>query len=47
MADEEMNMCEALMEKTEESVIRKILEIMEKSNDLTEAKEKVRMLLKN
>ena len=47
MVDEEMNMCEALMEKTEESVIRKILEIMEKSNDLTEAKEKVRMLLKN
>ena len=47
MADEEMSMCEALIEKTEESVIRKILEIMEKSNDLTEAKEKVRMLLKN
>lgn len=44
--DEEMNVGEMLREVTEENQTRKILEILEKSKDLKEAKEKVKALLK-
>jgi hypothetical protein len=44
--DEEMNVGEILVEKTEENQTRKILEILNSCKDLEEAKEKVRALLK-
>ena len=43
---DEANVGEILVEKTEENQTRKILEIMNESKDLEEAKEKVRDLLK-
>lgn len=43
--DELMNVGELLREVAEENQTRKILEILEKSKDLTEAVEKVRALL--
>lgn len=43
--DEEMNLAELLKETTEENQTRKILEILNNSSDLEEAKEKVRALL--
>ena len=43
---EEMNMCEALIEKTEENQTRKILAVLEESKDKEEAIEKVKELLK-
>lgn len=43
--DEEMNTSELLREVVEENQTRKILEILNESKDLTEAKEKVRALL--
>lgn len=44
--NDDMNTGELLVEKAEENQTRKILEILEKSKDLTEAIEKVRALLK-
>lgn len=44
--DEEMNVGELLKETAEENQTRKILEILNESKDLEEAKEKVRALLK-
>lgn len=43
--DEEMNLAELLKETAEENQTRKILEILENSSDLEDAKEKVRALL--
>lgn len=43
--DEEMNTSELLREVIEENQTRKILEILNESKDLAEAKEKVRALL--
>ena len=43
--DEEMNLAELLKETAEENQTRKILEILESSSDLEDAKEKVRALL--
>jgi hypothetical protein len=43
--DEIMNVGEILVEKTEENQTRKILEILNESSDLEEAKEKVKALL--
>lgn len=43
--DEEMNVGEILVEKTEENQTRKILEILNDCKDLEEAKEKVKALL--
>ena len=42
---DEMNVCEILVEKTEENQTRKILEILNESKSLEEAKEKVKALL--
>lgn len=44
---EDMNASELLMKVTEENQTRKILEILENSESLEEAKEKVRVLIKN
>ena len=44
--DEEMNVGELLKETAEENQTRKILEILNESKDLEEAKEKVKALLK-
>lgn len=44
--EDDMNVGEMLREVSEENQTRKILEILEKSKDLEEAKEKVRALLK-
>lgn len=44
--DEEMNLGELLKETTEENQTRKILEIMNNSENLEEAKEKTKALLK-
>lgn len=43
--DEEMNVGEILKETAEENQTRKILEILNESKDLAEAKEKVKALL--
>lgn len=43
--DEEMNLGEILKETAEENQTRKILEILNESKDLAEAKEKVKALL--
>lgn len=43
--DEEMNACEMIKELAEENQTRKILEIIEKSETLEEAKEKIKALL--
>ena len=43
--DEEMNIGEILVEKTEENQTRKILETLNECNSLEEAKEKVKALL--
>ncbi len=43
--DEEMQAAELLVETAEENQTRKILEILNESKDLAEAKEKVRALL--
>lgn len=43
--DENMNVGEMLREVVEENQTRKILEIVEKSKTLDEAKEKIRALL--
>lgn len=44
--DEEMNVGELLKEAVEENQTRKILEILNESKDLEEAKEKVKALLR-
>ncbi len=44
--DEEMNVSELLVEKTEENQTRKILEIVKESKDKEEAIEKIKALLK-
>lgn len=44
--NEEMNVGELLKETAEENQTRKILEILNESKDLEEAKEKVKALLK-
>lgn len=44
--NEEMNISELLKEVVEENQTRKILEILNESESLEEAKEKVRALLK-
>ncbi len=44
--DEEMNLGEMLRELAEENQTRKILEILEGCEDLEEAKEKIKALLK-
>lgn len=43
--DEEMNLGELLKETAEENQTRKILEILNESKDLEEAKEKTKALL--
>ena len=43
--NEEMNICELLKEVVEENQTRKILEILNQSKDLEEAKENVKALL--
>lgn len=43
--DEEMNLGELLKETAEENQTRKILELLNESKDLDEAKEKVKTLL--
>lgn len=43
--DEEMNISEMLRELAEENQTRKILEILNESKDLEEAKEKIKSLL--
>ena len=43
--DEEMNLGELLKETAEENQTRKILEILNESKDLAEAKEKTQALL--
>lgn len=45
--DEDMNVGELLVEKTEENQTRKILEILNGCKDLEEAKEQVKSLLKD
>ena len=45
--DEEMNASELLVRMTEENQTRKIIEILNESKDLAEAKEKVKALLNN
>lgn len=47
MENEEMNLAELLKETTEENQTRKILAILEESENLEKAKEKVKALLKN
>lgn len=47
MENEEMSLAELLKETTEENQTRKILAILEESEDLEKAKEKVKALLKN
>ena len=42
---EEMNMCELLVQQSQENMARKILEMMNESKDLEEAKKKVKDLL--
>ena len=44
--DEEMNVGDLLKETAEENQTRKILEILNECNNLEEAKEKVKALLK-
>lgn len=44
--DEEMNLGEMLRELAEENQTRKILEMLEGCEDLEEAKEKIKALLK-
>ena len=44
--EEDMNTSELLKEVAEENQTRKILEILNECKDLTEAKEKVKALLK-
>ena len=46
MENEEMSLAELLKETTEENQTRKILAILEESDDLEKAKEKVKALLK-
>ncbi len=46
MENEEMSLAELLKETTEENQTRKILAILEESEDLEKAKEKVKALLK-
>ena len=46
MEHEEMNLAELLKETTEENQTRKILAILEESEDFEKAKEKVKALLK-
>lgn len=46
MEHEEMNLAELLKRTTEENQTRKILAILEESEDLEKAKEKVKALLK-
>ena len=46
MEYEEMNLAELLKQTTEENQTRKILAILEESEDLEKAKEKVKALLK-
>jgi len=43
--NEEMNLCELLKETVEENQTRKILEILNESKDLEDAKAKVKALL--
>lgn len=43
--DDEMSVVEILVEKTEENQTRKILDILNESKDLEDAKEKVKILL--
>ena len=43
---DEASVSELLVEKTEENQTRKILELLNESKDLDEAKEKVKALLK-
>lgn len=45
--EDEMNMAEMFKAVTEENQTRKILEILNESKDLDEAKEKVKALLNN
>ena len=47
LMDEEMNTSELLVAVTEENQTRKILEILNESKDLAEAKEKVKALLRS
>ncbi|MEE0230621.1 MAG: protein phosphatase [Peptococcaceae bacterium] len=44
---EEMNMVELLVQQSQENMARKILEMMNESKDLEEAKKKVKDLLNN
>ena len=44
--NEDMNTSELLVQMTEENQTRKILEILNESKDLDEAKDKVKALLK-
>ncbi len=46
MENEEMNLAELLKDTAEENQTRKILAILEESEDLQDAKEKVKALLK-
>lgn len=46
MENDEMNLAELLKETAEENQTRKILAILEESEDLEKAKEKVKALLK-
>ena len=46
MENEEMNLAELLKDTAEENQTRKILAILEESEDLEKAKEKVKALLK-
>ena len=46
MENEEMNLAELLKQTTEGNQTRKILAILEESEDLEKAKEKVKALLK-
>lgn len=46
MENEEMNLAELLKETVEENQTRKILAILDESEDLEKAKEKVKALLK-
>ena len=46
MENEEMNTSELLVEVTEQNQTRKILELLNESKDLEEAKTKVKSLLK-
>lgn len=47
LMEDEMNMAEMFKAVTEENQTRKILEILNESKDLDEAKEKVKALLNN